>query len=107
MHVLIHFIDFNTLKEEIELMAITPVEFLTLRERAAMLLGAQQVLKFLEGQAHHILNPPNATKPYYNIPLMQLNQGVNAQHLNGISKFIKLMGERMGSAPLPLNKKPD
>jgi hypothetical protein len=96
-----------SLKDEMNRIGRTEAEFLTLQERAAVLVGANQVLRYLEDHAKRVLDPPPADRDFYDIPLMKLNQGVTANQIRGIKRFISSMGDRMEGLPLPLNDKPD
>jgi hypothetical protein len=92
------------LKAEMHRLGKLHPEELTLQERAAMLVGANQVLNHLEGLSKLILNPPAKDKDFYDIPLVALNQGVIANHLKGVKRFIAALGHKLGSVSAPLNK---
>lgn len=95
------------LKSEMGRIGKLPVESLSVQERAAMLVGANQVLRHLEDHANRILNPPPGEKDFYDIPLMKLNQGITANQIRGIRRFISNLGNRFESTPAPLNTTSD
>ena len=95
------------LKSEMSRIGKLPVEALSIKERAAMLVGANQVLRHLEDHAKRVLNPPPGEKDFYDIPLMKLNQGITANQIRGIRSFISKLGNRFESAPAPLNTTSD
>jgi len=95
------------LKSEMDRIGKLPVEALSVQERAAMLVGANQVLRHLEDHAKRVLNPPPNEIDFYDIPLMKLNQGITANQIRGIRRFISNLGNRFESTPSPINTTSD
>jgi hypothetical protein len=92
------------LKEEMRRIGKLTPEELTLQERAAMMVGANQVLNHMESVSKAILNPSARDKDFYDIPLVALNQGVIANHIKGVKRFISALGHKLGSVSASLNK---